>query len=997
MVTWWPLVCQTHWYAMNKERMGRLRFLLAAVLVLALCTASGWAVSTGPGGILIPQVQPDGSAIRIRVIGDEFERKTLSEDGRPVVRDEAMGAWVYASIEAGTLKKTALVVGKDDPSSLKFSAADAPMQQFMDHRAVISGSGRGRASLLRGIKAIGKNGNVTPEETAEIIRRVALHNERYGAHWPLLSLDTVLQSKTLQSNGPDLFPPAQPTTGARLALCVLVAFSDDPATPAFSQAQIDQMFNSDTPTFANSGSIKKYYTDQSNGQLVMTTVVTRYVRLSQTRSYYDLLADDMGPSRIIDEAIASLATTDPTLFTANTFSTYQEQGDTVISSFSMFYPGNPSNNGLWPHSWWYNGGGTVKSVGNGMYIGNYQISSLLFDTTEPVIGVACHEIGHMLCDFSDYYDYGSATRYSCGDSLKSAGIGNHCLMASSANEATPTPINPYLKWKAGWATVTDLSQWGNISIQTSDTAYYRFLKSGSTKEYFILENRLKSASVWNTYLPDEGLAIWHVDENVLTCNELQQRTSAQHYELSLEQADGLYNLENSRPDSTNYGDATDYYDGAAGRNSFSPSTTPNSAWWDGSSNGGMTLSSISAPGTTMTFVFGDVNDPTDFSAVPVSSSQINLSWGKNPSNDNVMVAWNTTAVFGTPNGTYPVGGTISGGGTVLYNGSATAVSHSGLTTGTKYFYKAWSVRSGPNYSIGAACSATTVYSVPFTEGFENAGSIPNGWAQEYVTGTLNWMFQRGGGYANTHPASAHGGLYNALLYIDDYTGPKTKLVTPMINFGAFTQNAQLTFWHYMELWFPDQDELRVYYKTSASGTWTLLTTYTTSVASWTQRTISLPNPNSTYFIAFEGNAKYGYGVCIDDVSITAAAVGGGPTWWYTRNVTDNAASTNDYAAANQGQVKWIATQAYLEMQGTLSGGAGATVSNLVAGFSASNNYQSVNVGQVKATAKPFYDRIRELHPEIPYPWTTNTVADDEDYGAANVGQVKNAFSFPIEN
>jgi hypothetical protein len=268
------------------------------------------------------------------------------------------------------------------------------------------------------------------------------------------------------------------------------------------------------------------------------------------------------------------------------------------------------------------------------------------------------------------------------------------------------------------------------------------------------------------------------------------------------------------------------------------------------------------------FASSDPNNPTGFSATPVTVSRIDLSWGKNPSGDNVMVAWNTSAAFGTPSGTYSVGGSIPGGGTVLYNGSATSVSHTGLSAGTKYFYKAWSVRSGPSYTTGVACSATTPYGVPFTEGFENAGSIPNGWTQEYVTGTVNWTFQSGDSYS--HPASAHGGSYNASLFFAASSDHKTKLVTPMINFGANPQNAQLTFWHYMEVWPADQDELRVYYKTSAGGTWTLLATYTASVAAWTQRTIALPNPNSTYFIAFEGNAKFGYGVCIDDVAITTS-------------------------------------------------------------------------------------------------------------------------------
>ena len=117
----------------------------------------------------------------------------------------------------------------------------------------------------------------------------------------------------------------------------------------------------------------------------------------------------------------------------------------------------------------------------------------------------------------------------------------------------------------------------------------------------------------------------------------------------------------------------------------------------------------------------------------------------------------------------------------------------------------------------------------------------------------------------------------------------------------------------------------------------------------------------------------------------------GPAWWYKRNVTDlYASSTNDYAAINAGQLKWIAKQAYNEMQTALTGGAGPAVSNKVFGFSSTNNYRAVNLGQVKNVATPFYDRLGR-----PCPWVG--AARTNDYGAANIGQVKNVFSFPISD
>jgi hypothetical protein len=258
-------------------------------------------------------------------------------------------------------------------------------------------------------------------------------------------------------------------------------------------------------------------------------------------------------------------------------------------------------------------------------------------------------------------------------------------------------------------------------------------------------------------------------------------------------------------------------------------------------------------------------NPTAFAAVVVGATQIDLSWVKSLANDNVMVAWNTTNTFGTPSGTYSVGNAIAGGGTVLYNGSGTSVSHTGRTAGTTYYYKAWSVLAGPAYTSGVTCSAVAGESLVFAEGFENGGSIPTGWTQTYDASLLNWIFRAGS--TSSIPLSAHGGSHNACLYDETSANNITKLITPAINFETNIQNTKVTFWHYMQVWSNDQDQLKVYYRTSAGGTWTLLASYLSSVATWTQQTISLPNANSTYYLAFEGNAKFGYGVCIDDVRV----------------------------------------------------------------------------------------------------------------------------------
>jgi len=163
----------------------------------------------------------------------------------------------------------------------------------------------------------------------------------------------------------------------------------------------------------------------------------------------------------------------------------------------------------------------------------------------------------------------------------------------------------------------------------------------------------------------------------------------------------------------------------------------------------------------------------------------------------------------------------------------------------------------------------------FEEDFEHYGSLPAGWTQEYVERSVNWACRNGGGNETQYnqPDHAHGGGYNAVLFYtttDTFAlndNHKTRLVTPPINLGAAPAGIRLVFWHCMTRFDDGQDELRVYYKTSATAPWNLLASYTENVPDWTKRTLPLPNPTGTYYLAFEGNARFGHGVCIDDILI----------------------------------------------------------------------------------------------------------------------------------
>lgn len=131
---------------------------------------------------------------------------------------------------------------------------------------------------------------------------------------------------------------------------------------------------------------------------------------------------------------------------------------------------------------------------------------------------------------------------------------------------------------------------------------------------------------------------------------------------------------------------------------------------------------------------------------------------------------------------------------------------------------------------------------------------------------------------------------------------------------------------------------------------------------------------------------------------SAPAVAPGPGWWAAQEVLDTSPSAypDDFAAANIGQLKHMAAKAAAAMNDELPGGAGTSINDLVASWAAAaapgvvrDDFQPLNLGQLKHVAKLFYDRL-----SLPYPWTGGEARQD-DYLWANVGQLKNVFSFEL--
>ena len=156
------------------------------------------------------------------------------------------------------------------------------------------------------------------------------------------------------------------------------------------------------------------------------------------------------------------------------------------------------------------------------------------------------------------------------------------------------------------------------------------------------------------------------------------------------------------------------------------------------------------------------------------------------------------------------------------------------------------------------CDATAISSFPWAEGFENGF---NCWQQLYVNGTLNWT------NPNTYLDSMPHEGNKIALFAGEASTNITKLVSPLLDI-TYLSNPYLSYWYILQRWDADRDTLRVYSRSSENSSWTLLRTfYALDTYAWKKDSIALPNPSSTYQIAFEGIESYGHGVGLDEITI----------------------------------------------------------------------------------------------------------------------------------
>ncbi len=554
---------------------------LRTILTVLCFVSAGMPLCAAPYfGEETTALQPDGTSVTVVLWGDEYYIRAETPDGYTVVRDPETGWICYAELNAdgSDMLSTGLPYEGESLESGVTTGNGAVGSQAQIKIQV-------RRERMRGVgKKIDLKRDARLAKVQE--NRRLLMGERYDEETGMVLAAPGDESGVIILGEAPAIEPA--LTGTMTGLTLLVDFPDLRGT--IPREAIDDYCNTPGYTgYSNNGSVRDYFYDISNGKLTYLNTVTEYYTARNSRSYYtdESIGYGTRAQELIKEALDYLESQN---FNFSQITVKNGR----FQALNVFYAGNADNNwakGIWPHKGYY---GNWVSQNYGIRTGDYQISNI---GSNLRLGTFCHENGHMILGLPDLYDYGGESR----------GVGNYDLMAGGGSSTNPVPVNPYFRALNGWENVVDITESGGgveYSHTSNSFTTYKYTNASYTNEYFMIESNIKTGR--RSAMPDEGLLIWHVD--TAGSNDNEQMTASSHYKVSVEQADGLFQLENNN----NSGGSNDLFH-AGNADQFSATTTPDSDWWSGEESG-LLISNISAVGTPMTFIAVNVNN--DFWVTP---------------------------------------------------------------------------------------------------------------------------------------------------------------------------------------------------------------------------------------------------------------------------------------------------------------------------------------------------------------------------------------------
>lgn len=332
-----------------------------------------------------------------------------------------------------------------------------------------------------------------------------------------------------------------PHKGSPTAVVILAQFSDTEFYLPDPVKSFEQYFNGDEQKdFGNGenrnyGSVKKYFTDMSDGQFTPNFKIVGPVTLPQSMEYYG--ANTGGSKDVNYRQFVKDACTEASKLQSFDNADFDSDRDGCVDLVAIIFAGFGENNDptdentLWAKTslqdfGTYNG----KSVKTAMMISELNAQKSLLGSggsySTPQIngvGVFCHEMSHTM-GLPDFYSTTSPANEKDNQELEYWSIMDGGENVN--NGYCPTAYTAFERKHMGWRDYVEMEDGKTYSLKTADKGelghvYYNpnTLASGRVADYFVFENVQNKG--WNTKLPGHGLIAYRVS---LRNNNMQYNT-----------------------------------------------------------------------------------------------------------------------------------------------------------------------------------------------------------------------------------------------------------------------------------------------------------------------------------------------------------------------------------------------------------------------------------------------------------------------------------------
>lgn len=485
------------------------------------------AIPAKPG--FIRHIQPDGTPVNIRMIGDEHGHVIFSAENLVVVNNG--GRMEYAKFNAA---------GIPEASGMPLSVTSigetqaALLQSKEQIEKWVSRVNDNKARRLKALGAAASDDENTGDDDQTGDDDPTGDDDQTGEDDPtgdeenpgdeegrLVPLNFGLCSSTF------------PVIGEQKGLVVLVEYQDVEFTYG-DHDYFHRMLNEEGfSDYGSLGSARDWFIFNSNGKFIPQFDVYGPVVLPEKRSYYggnDFSGNDKNPEMM---AVHALQILDDEV----DFSEYDRDGDGLIDNVFIFYAGKGEHDSgisscVWPHSWELSSAGHEPFIFDGVQLEHYACSCEYPSGYKRPdgMGTFVHEFSHVM-GLPDLY----VTTYTGGFTPGEWSV----LDVGPYNNGGLTPPNysSFERGALGWIDFLPIEE-GRVEIpELSESNVAYAVPTPSANEFFFFENRQQIGN--DQFIPGHGMLVWHIDYSKSVWDYNTVNNNSVHQRVDIVEADNV--------------------------------------------------------------------------------------------------------------------------------------------------------------------------------------------------------------------------------------------------------------------------------------------------------------------------------------------------------------------------------------------------------------------------------------------------------------------------